>query len=69
MGIKIGDIEIANEILDLNYQVLRTQMILDEIIKSNPNMNRPTTEVLKQIDSKAIELLQKKYPTMGISKK
>ena len=69
MGIKIGDIEIANEIVELNYQVLRTQMILDEIIKNNPTMNRPSAEALKQIDSKAIELLQKKYPTMGISKK
>jgi len=68
MGIKIGDVDIVKEIVDLNYQLLRTQLILEHILNNNANLNKPDSTSMKAIDDKAIETLQKKYPNMGISK-
>ena len=68
MGIKIGDVDIVKEIVDLNYQLLRTQLILEHILNNNANLNKLDSTSMKAIDDKAIETLQKKYPNMGISK-
>ena len=35
MSIKIGDMDLANEIIDLRYQLTRTQMIIDKINRIN----------------------------------
>jgi hypothetical protein len=69
MSIKVGDIDFANEVIELHYQLLRTQLLLEEILKINPAMERPTIDRARQIDDQAILILQRKFPNMGIVKK
>jgi hypothetical protein len=69
MGIKIGNIDIANEIVELHFQVLRTQLLLEEIIKKNNIKNLPNQEEMKNLESRVIDILNKKFPDMGIQKK
>ena len=69
MGIKIGDVDVASEIVELNYQLLRTQLILDNLIQNNPNLHRPTQIQMQHIEQRALESIQQKYPSMGITKK
>ena len=69
MSIQIGDINIANEIIELHYQILRTQFLLQSLADKNPDLNHPTAEEVSDIEAKAIEILQKKFPKMGIKRK
>jgi hypothetical protein len=69
MGIKIGNLDIANEIVELHFQVLRTQLLLEEIIKKNNIRNLPNQEEMKNIENRVIDILNKKFPDMGIQKK
>ena len=39
MGIKIGNLDISNEIVELHFQVLRTQLLLEEIMRRNNLVN------------------------------
>ena len=69
MGVKIGNIDIANEVVELHFQVLRTQLLLEEIIKKNNIRNLPTKAEMDVIENRVIEVLNKKFPDMGIKKK
>lgn len=69
MSIKIGDVDIANEVIELHYQLIRTQLLLEDLLKNNPNITAPTKDKVLQIDNQAIALLQNKFPNMGITKK
>lgn len=68
MRIKIGDVDIAKEIVELNHQLIRTQLILEHVVNNTPNLSSPSALDIQDIDRKALESLQKKYPNMGISK-
>ena len=39
MSIQIGDLNIANEIIELHFQVIRTQIILDKLLIKNPKLD------------------------------
>ena len=69
MGIKIGDLDIANEIVDLRYQLVRTQLMLEKIVNSNTNIITPSPEDMKEINDKAFQDIQEKYKSLGIHKK
>ena len=69
MGVKIGNIDIANEVVELHFQVLRTQLLLEEIIKKNNIRNLPNKAEMDAIENRVIEVLNKKFPDMGIKKK
>ena len=70
MSMKLGDIDVANEIIDLRYQLIRTQMMLDHVLANNSlggvGLDQATVD---RIDNEAITTLQAKYPNMGITKK
>jgi len=68
MGIQIGSVDIANEIVDLHYQMIRTQLLLDYVMKNN-TITKPDQTIMQSFDNQAIEILQKKFPDMGIQKK
>jgi hypothetical protein len=68
MSLKIGDIEVANEIIELHFQVIRTQLLLEEVMKLN-KLNYPNQSQIQQIEERAINLLNQKFPNMGIAKK
>ena len=69
MGVKIGNIDIANEVVELHFQVLRTQLLLEEIIKKNNIRNLPNKAEMDVIENRVIDVLNKKFPDMGIKKK
>ncbi len=69
MALKLGDIDVTQEILELHFQLRRTQLLLDEVIKIVPVVGNPiTTDLIKQIDDKAFKYIQDKFPNMGIKK-
>jgi len=69
MGVKIGNIDIANEIVELHFQVLRTQLLLEEIIRKNSIKNLPSPEEMNVLENRVIDVLNKKFPDMGIKRK
>jgi hypothetical protein len=68
MGVKVGNIDIANEVIELHFQVLRTQLLLEEIIKKNNIRNLPSQTEMNAIEDRVLEVLNKKFPDMGIKK-
>jgi len=68
MGIQIGSVDIANEIVELHYQMIRTQLLLDYVMKNN-TITKPDQKLMQAFDNQAVEILQKKFPDMGIQKK
>jgi hypothetical protein len=63
---KIGDMDVANAIINLEYDMLMMQRILNFITEKNEVLIHPTGNDLKEFRAKAIETLQRKYPSMGI---
>ncbi|MDZ7796379.1 MAG: hypothetical protein U5N56_04745 [Candidatus Marinimicrobia bacterium] len=70
MGISVGGIDITDSIINIEYQLNRTQKILDWILANNKKvLNLPSKDIMTKIDENAIADLQKKYPQAGIHKK
>ena len=60
-------IDTTDEIIDLHYRLLRTQMLLDLIInRNNKTLSLPSKIDIKKTDGKIISILQEKFPNMGI---
>jgi len=64
MCISIGDIDVAGEIIELKYQVIVAQLVIERICQDNPNLI--TQEVLQEVGEKAVKQLKNTYPNMGI---
>lgn len=69
MSIKVAGIDLASEIIDLRYQLIRTQLIMDALISNSPNLYSLKAEDVEQIEKKALADLQRIYPEAGITKK
>jgi hypothetical protein len=69
MSIQIGDLNLANEIIELHFQVLRTQMLLEKVVHNSGNTYKPTPLEIREIEEKALQILNQKFPNMGITKK
>lgn len=69
MGINVGGIDLANEIVDLHFQLHRTQILLEVALNKIPNMAAFLPEDIKAADEKALEFVQKKFPQMGVVRK
>jgi len=68
MSIKIGGVDLSKSIINLEYQLNRTQKILEWLLNNNQSLIKPDSEVMKQIDNEVLKVLQKKYPEAGIKK-
>lgn len=68
MAISVGGINLAEAIINLEYELNRTQRILDWAIQNN-RLKMPSVEDVKQMENAAIDDIIKKYPQAGISKK
>jgi len=68
MSIKIGGINLAESIINLEYQLDRTQRILDWVVQQN-KLQTPSLADVEKIDEEALAKLVKKYPDAGISAK
>lgn len=69
MSISIGDLNVANEIVELHFQVLRTQLILELILQRTNSTYKPTNNDIQEIENRAITMLNQKFPNMGITRK
>lgn len=66
----LGDIDVAGEIIDLNFQLLRTQILLEEVLKHNADtLKLPSPEAMTEINEFALKSIQKKFPNMNIERK
>jgi hypothetical protein len=66
MGIKIGDIDIANQTLENEFRLGVIERLLEMVLNSNPNLKKPTQKELGRIRQEVVQQLQKKYPNSGI---
>jgi hypothetical protein len=70
VGISIGGVDVASEIVELHFQLHRTQKLLEILINKNPQLstvlNSSDTE---NAEHSALEFVKKKFPDMGIQKK
>ena len=69
MGVNIGGINIAEAIINLEYGLARTQKILDELLRKNPNILPLDASEIKKIEDEIYEIVKNKYPEAGIIKK
>jgi len=67
MSIRIGDIEVAQEIVELNFQLMRTQLLLETILKNNKLLSISEQDI-KDSENKALTIIRNKFPNMGITK-
>lgn len=66
---KLGDIDVAGQIIDLNFQLLRTQILLEELMKHNADhLKLPSPEAMNEINEFTLQSIQKKFPNMNIGK-
>ena len=70
MGISIGSIDVANEIVELHFQLRRTQKLLEFVINKSPVVGGILTQDdINAADKDALDFVQKKFPEMGIERK
>ncbi len=70
MGISFGGMDIANEIVELHFQLRRTQKLLEFVINKSPVIGGVlSADDIKAADKDALDFVQKKFPDMGIEKK
>ena len=70
MSISVAGIDIPNAIINLEYELARTQRLLEWIVNNNRGtLKAPPIDAVIAIEAEALASLQKKYPEAGIAKK
>jgi hypothetical protein len=70
MGISAGGIDFSNEIVELHYQMRRTQKILEILLSKSPQLGQLlTSDDLVLSDNDALDFVKRKFPDMGIQRK
>jgi hypothetical protein len=65
---KIGDIDVANSIVNIEYDVNVLQQFVNYLMQNNPSLKLPTQEELNSFQETSVRTLNQKYPNMGIKK-
>lgn len=65
MGFKIGSVDVANEIVELQYKLHKQQILLEKLI----NGNRLTQTDLDEADTESIEYIKEKFPDVKIERR
>ncbi|MEN9419946.1 MAG: hypothetical protein RI988_3567 [Pseudomonadota bacterium] len=68
MSISVGGIDIASTIINLEYELARTQRILEWLLANNSSLRPPPPNVMARIDEEAFLHLKKKFPEAGIQR-
>lgn len=66
MSIQIGELNIAQAVIDTELRVTTLEFLLEDILRANPSIivNSATVSSARQ---RALKKLQDKYPSMGIT--
>lgn len=67
MSISIGDINIIDSAINSEYKIIVLEKIIERLLQTTL-VGTLTSQDVEKIRNEAIELLQKKYPTAGITK-
>ncbi len=69
MGIKIGDVDVASQIMESEYRIGVLERVIDLLLARFPSVGAtPVTQLeMDRIRQSVVEQLQKKYPNSGIS--
>ena len=69
MSIKIGDVDIASQILENEFRIGVLEGVIDILLSRFPSIGGPpiTQNDMDKIRQTIVENLQKKYPNSGIS--
>ena len=65
MGVKFGEID-AIQILQNEYRIMVLEKLLEEIMRRNPQLNKPTQDEVNRIREQVVEQLKQKYPKSGV---
>jgi hypothetical protein len=69
MSIKIGEFDIANQLLDNEFRIGVLEKLLEKVLNNNPALKLPTPSDLEKFRMQTAEELKKKYPHSGIEYK
>jgi hypothetical protein len=67
--IQAGDMNLVQAIAELELRLGTLERAYDFILNHNYSLNRPTQADIVQFSDAAFSDLQKKYPTLGLTKK
>lgn len=69
MAISVGGVNIVEAVLNLEYELDRTQRILEWVVNNNAGIIGPSEADMLKINDRAVAHIQKKYPDAGIERK
>ena len=69
MSIKIGDFDIANQLLDNEFRIGVLEKLLEKVLNRNSGLQLPTPADLDSFRQQTAEELKRKYPNSGIEYK
>lgn len=71
MSIKIGGIDIANSVINLEFQVNKLSKIVEMMLKRSHSVFTPaiTQQDIGMIEEEIFEELNRKYPEAGLTRK
>jgi len=68
MGIKIGDVDVASQIIQNEYRIGVLELLLETLLKRMPTLGgRPIPQQeIQEIRRRVVAMLREKYPESGI---
>jgi hypothetical protein len=69
MSISVAGINLVDAVVNLEYEMMRTQQYLEWLQRNNPGLRWPDAPAVAQINDAALTSLKKKYPEAGIARK
>ena len=71
MGIKIGEVDVASQIVENEYRIAVLERVVDFLLSRATTLTGPalSPQDLNRIRKEVVAQLQKKYPNSGITLK
>ncbi|MHC4575204.1 MAG: hypothetical protein ACYS76_13915 [Planctomycetota bacterium] len=71
MGMKIGDVDVASQIIENEYRIMVLENVIERLTAKLPLLGGPpiSPQEMNEIRRSVVEQLQKKYPNSGITLK
>lgn len=66
--IQVGDINVIQVITELELRIGTLERAYDHLLGNNSSLNKPTQDQINKFRDAAFADLQKKYPSLGLTK-